>query len=90
MSKLTLQEQFNLEHQEPVPYGEDGDIYGLSSEFDGVEAINKFEKYWEETAGEDEPKPDLSVGIGSFRKSADGWTLEFGDGDVEGTVLQIS
>lgn len=89
MSKL--QKQFNDEHREPVPYGEDGDFYALADDFSSDDAINEFNRYWEETCGEDEPKPDLNVGGGYFKKTADGWLLDVAasDGDARGVILSF-
>lgn len=90
MSK-DLQTQFNLEHATPVPFGEDGDYYGLSYDLTDDQAIERFNTYWEECNGEDEPKPDTAVHYAYFQKVADGWKLDLsaGHGDAKGLVVQI-
>lgn len=65
MSKL--QKRFDDYHTDFTPYGEDGDYYAISDKaanFDNI--LDKFQKYWADTVGEDESMPDCNVGWGTF------------------------
>jgi len=85
-----LQKEFNEEAKDPIAFGEDGDLYVLSLDYTYEQAIERFMDYWEETAGEDEPKPDLNVGVTNLDRITDGWKIRGEEyGQVEGWLLEL-
>jgi hypothetical protein len=87
-----MQEQFNQDHVEPLPYGEDGDVYGYRNDATEAEAKEAFRRVWKSNCGEDEPVPDVETGLAYFHKTADGWKfdLQATSGDAQGLVIYHS
>lgn len=83
------QAEFNADHKEPHEYGEDGDLYAVSTEYSAEQAGKLFEKQWLQQTGE---KVDFhySIGVAGVRRGPgiddpeEGWVI-----DRAGTGLGI-
>lgn len=60
-NQYPAQAEFNADHKMPHEYGEDGDLYAVSTEYSAEKAGKLFEQVWLEQTGE---KVDFHYSIG--------------------------
>lgn len=78
-----LQSEFNAEHKMPHEYGEDGDLYAVSTEYSAEKAGKLFEQVWLEQTGE---KVDFhySIGVANVTRGP-----SMDDPDEQGWIIDI-
>lgn len=82
------QQEFNEQHKIPVLYGEDGDRYGVSSEYTAEQAGKLFEEEWLKNTGE-VVDFHYSIGVAGFKRMADGWAITEINPDAEGLLVHF-